>query len=104
MPDVIAKVLILERVDHGRVEIFRRARRMGSRIVEELAQKACEGRKILGRDRAGLEHQQAAIVQKIAQRRTERVVERLSVESKSRNDGAEHRLQLAEAHASGHGG
>ena len=104
MPDVIAEILVLERIDHGGVGIFRRARRVRPRIVEELTQEAGEIREVLGRHRAGLEDHQAAIVQEIAQGGTELVVERPPIEAKSRNDRAQRRLQLRDAHAGRHGG
>ena len=104
MPDVVAQVLVLQRVDHGRVGIFRRARRVRPRIVEELAEEACERREVLRRHRAGLEDHEAAIVQEIAQRGTELVTQRPPVEPEPGNERAERRLQLGDAHTGGHRG
>jgi hypothetical protein len=66
MPDVIAKILVFQGIDHGRVGILGCARRVGARIVEEFTQKTGEGREVFGRHRAGFEDDQTAIVQEIA--------------------------------------
>ncbi len=73
MPDVVAKIFVFEQIDHRRVGIFRRARRVRARIVEELSEEAGERREVFRRHRAGLEDHQAAVVQEIAQRGTKRV-------------------------------
>ena len=104
VPDVVAQVLVLERVDHGRVRIFRRARRVRSRIVEELTEEAGERREVLGGHGAGLEDHQAAVVQEVAQRRTELVAERTPVEPEAGNDRAERRLDLRYPHPGRHRG
>src|SRR5215203_2633121 len=83
MPDVIAKILVLQRVDHRRVGIFRCAWGMRSRIVEEFPQKARERGKVFGSHCAGFEDHQAAIVQEIAQRGTKLVIQRLSIKLES---------------------
>ena len=85
MPDMIAQILVFHRINHGRVGIFRRARRVRSSIMEELAEEAGESGEVFGRHRAGLEDRQATIVQKIAQRGTEFIGQRLAVEAGARD-------------------
>ena len=84
MPDVIAKILVLEEIDHRRVGIFGCARRMRSGIVEELTQKAGEDCEILSSHHAGLEDHQTAILQEIAERGTKLVAQRPSIETEVR--------------------
>src|SRR6202030_1726635 len=98
MPDVIAKILVFQRVDHRRVGILRRARRVRTRVVEEFTQKTGESREVFGSHCTGLEDDQAAIVQEIAQRGTKLFVQRPSIEFKSGNDRAECRLKLRYTH------
>src|SRR5277367_2885002 len=104
MPDVIAKMLILHGVDHRRVRVFGCTRRVGPRVVEEFTKKAGESSEVFSSHCAGFEDYQTPIVQKIAQGGTKLVIQRSSIESKSRNDRTERWLQLRDAHIGGHGG
>ena len=102
MPDVVAEVLVLEQVDHRRVGIFGRARRVGPGVVEEFTQEAGEIREVFRGDHAGLEDHQTAIVQEIAQRGTKLVARRPSIETKSGNARADRWLDLGDAHTGRH--
>jgi hypothetical protein len=104
MPDMIAQILVLHRIDHGRVGIFWRARRMRPRIMEELAEETGKRGEVFRRHCAGFEDRQAAIVENIAQGRTEFIGQRFAVEFEPRNDRAKRGLDLRDPHARRHCG
>src|SRR5262249_19052333 len=99
MPNVIAKALVLDRIDHCCVGILRRARRVGPRVVKEFTEKARECGEIFSCYGAGFEKDQTTVVQEIAQGRSKRIVERATIKSEAGNDRAERRLQLRNTHS-----